>query len=77
MICLTCHHYIHPDGELERAQNSAHCRCACHRQPAAQPALVRTPAALPWLCPYCGRIMSNREWKEQGACNDCTDGSGR
>jgi predicted RNA-binding Zn-ribbon protein involved in translation (DUF1610 family) len=24
-------------------------------------------------CPYCGRIMSTREAKEQGACNDCGD----
>lgn len=25
-------------------------------------------------CPYCGRIMSNREHDEQGACNDCYEG---
>jgi ribosomal protein L37AE/L43A len=22
-------------------------------------------------CPYCDRVMSNREEAEQGACNDC------
>jgi ribosomal protein L37AE/L43A len=26
-------------------------------------------------CPYCGRIMSNREADEQGACNDCNGGA--
>lgn len=25
----------------------------------------------PPRCPYCGRVMSNRESAEQGACNDC------
>lgn len=24
------------------------------------------------LCPYCHRVMSNREADGQGACNDCT-----
>jgi predicted nucleic acid-binding Zn-ribbon protein len=24
-------------------------------------------------CPYCGRLMSQREKQEQGACNDCQD----
>jgi len=26
-------------------------------------------------CPYCGRVMSNREKAEQGACNDCYGGA--
>lgn len=26
-------------------------------------------------CPSCGRIMSNREAAEQGACNDCSGGA--
>lgn len=26
-------------------------------------------------CPYCGRVMSNREAAEQGACNDCHGGA--
>jgi hypothetical protein len=25
----------------------------------------------PPRCPYCDRVMSNREHVEQGACNDC------
>ena len=28
-------------------------------------------------CPYCDRKMSEREAKEQGACNDCTSGDNR
>ena len=28
-------------------------------------------------CPYCGRIMSIREKKEQGACDDCLNGEAR
>ena len=28
-------------------------------------------------CPYCQRIMSAREHREQGACNDCTSGTVR
>jgi len=27
------------------------------------------------VCPQCGRIMSNREKAEQGACNDCHGGA--
>jgi hypothetical protein len=30
MICLTCGHYSHPDGEMEREQRSGDCRCRCH-----------------------------------------------
>lgn len=30
MICMTCHHYTDPDREMERAQQSEHCHCACH-----------------------------------------------
>ena len=26
-------------------------------------------------CPYCDRVMSNREAAEQGACNDCNGGA--
>ncbi len=26
-------------------------------------------------CPYCDRVMSNREAIEQGACNDCNGGA--
>jgi hypothetical protein len=26
-------------------------------------------------CPGCGRVMSNREAAEQGACNDCSGGA--
>jgi len=26
-------------------------------------------------CPYCDRVMSNREAAEQGACNDCYGGA--
>ena len=26
-------------------------------------------------CPYCDRIMSEREKAEQGACNDCAGGA--
>lgn len=29
----------------------------------------------PYVCPYCHRIMSNREHDEQGACNDCAGGA--
>lgn len=25
-------------------------------------------------CPNCGRVMSEREYQEQGQCNDCEDG---
>lgn len=25
-------------------------------------------------CPYCGRVMSQREKQQQGACNDCQQG---
>lgn len=28
-------------------------------------------------CPYCDRIMSEREAREQGACNDCVNGPSR
>lgn len=28
----------------------------------------------PPRCPYCDRVMSNREHAEQGACNDCYRG---
>jgi hypothetical protein len=28
----------------------------------------------PHLCPGCLRVMSHREWDEQRACNDCTEG---
>lgn len=27
----------------------------------------------PPVCLGCGRVMSNREAEEQGACNDCVD----
>jgi hypothetical protein len=26
-------------------------------------------------CPYCDRVMSNREAAEQGSCNDCYGGA--
>ena len=26
-------------------------------------------------CPYCGRLMSDREKREQGGCDDCTGGT--
>lgn len=34
---------------------------------------VRGPDDPP-RCPHCGRVMSNREAAEQGACNDCHPG---
>lgn len=33
---------------------------------------VETPRERPH-CPYCDRVMSDREALEQGACNDCQD----
>lgn len=27
------------------------------------------------VCPHCGRVMSDREKAEQGACNDCHGGA--
>lgn len=32
------------------------------------------PPAADRACPYCGRLMSEREHREQRACNDCTEG---
>jgi hypothetical protein len=30
MICFTCGHYSHPDGEMQRVQQSGDCACRCH-----------------------------------------------
>jgi len=50
-------------------------RCPEHgRDAAAMPARVGVPAIggdLPRICHGCGRVMSQREWDEQRACNDC------
>jgi len=50
-------------------------RCPEHgRDAAAMPARVGAPGVggdLPRICHGCGRVMSQREWDEQRACNDC------
>lgn len=30
MICLHCNHYINPDSEMARVQESNNCKCDCH-----------------------------------------------
>jgi hypothetical protein len=30
MYCLRCHHYTHPDREMDQVQGSTHCPCPCH-----------------------------------------------
>jgi hypothetical protein len=47
MICLSCGHYTHADGEMERAQSSGECRCPCHpwnRRPAPAVLIVAADA---------------------------------
>jgi hypothetical protein len=45
--------------------------------PAPQPGRATIGRTGPPVCPHCGRIMSEREQREQGACNDCRSGQSR
>lgn len=45
-----------------------------HRRAIAALAEASTHEGPP-VCPYCARVMSNREAAEQGACNDCHGGA--
>jgi hypothetical protein len=57
-ICLTCGHYSHPDGEMERVQRSGSCACRCH--PWNHP-----PDPEPRVCRDCGRTI------DTGSQDDC------
>jgi hypothetical protein len=59
-----------PKGPRERCLMSFDCSGEMERIVKRPLTTERVKRALR-ECPYCGRVMSDREAAEQGACNDC------